>query len=163
MMQITREQKKIINADLVPGETLKIMAFANTGKTTTLVEYTKKRSGMRFLYIAFNKSVQLEAAQKFPRNVTARTTHALAFRDKGFKYKDRLVKGFRASQVMAALGLEKYEDARFTMDTLYNYLVSADPKVSSRHIPILANGFYKKNKIAKPPLVDHANCLGRLM
>ncbi len=163
MMQITREQKEIINADLLPGETLKIMAFAGTGKTTTLVEYTKKRPGMQFLYIAFNKSVQLEAAQKFPRNVTARTTHALAFRDKGFKYKDRLVKGFRASQVMAALGLEKYEDARFTMDTLYNYLVSADPKVSSRHIPILANGFYKKNKIAMPPLVDHANCLGRLM
>jgi len=99
MIQITNEQKEIINADLSPGETLKIMAFAGTGKTTTLVEYTKKRPGMRFLYIAFNKSVQLEAAQKFPRNVTARTTHALAFRGKGFKYKDRLVKGFRAGQV----------------------------------------------------------------
>jgi F-box protein 18 (helicase) len=163
MIQATTEQKKIITADLLPGETLKIMAFAGTGKTTTLVEYTKKRPGMRFLYIAFNKSVQLEAAQKFPPNVTARTTHALAFRDKGFKYKDRLVKGFRASQVMAALGLERYEDARFTMDTLYNYLVSADPKVSVHHIPVLAKGFYRKNKMAMPPLVDHANRLGRLM
>ena len=118
---------------------------------------------MRFLYIAFNKSVQLEAAQKFPHNVTARTTHSLAFRAKGFKYKNRLVKGFRANQVMAALGLEKYEDARFSMDTLYNYLVSADPKVSHHHIPVRARGFYKKNKIPMPPLVDHANCLGRLM
>jgi F-box DNA helicase 1 len=163
MLQTTGEQKKIIDTDLLPGETLKIMAFAGTGKTTTLVEYTRKRPRMRFLYLAFNKSVQLEAAQKFPGNVTARTTHALAFRAKGFKYKDRLVKGFRANQVMAALGLEKYEDARFTMDTLSNYLVSADPKVSFHHIPVMARGFYQKNKTALPPLVDHANALGRLM
>ncbi|MCP3944174.1 MAG: ATP-dependent helicase [Desulfobacteraceae bacterium] len=163
MIQTTKEQNQIINCDLVPGDTLKIMAFAGTGKTTTLVEYTKKRPGIRFLYIAFNKSVQLEATQKFPGNVTARTTHSLAFRTKGFKYKDRLVKGFRANQVMAALGLEEYEDARYTMDTLYNYLVSADPKVSHHHIPVVAKGFYKKNKVPMPPLVDHANRLGRLM
>ena len=163
MIKITSEQKEIINADLLPGDTLKIMAFAGTGKTTTLVEYTKKRPKMRFLYIAFNKSVQLEATQKFPNNVTARTTHALAFGVKGFKYKDRLVKGFRANQVMAALNLKKYEDARFSMDTLYNYLVSADPKVSHHNIPPAARGFYKKNKSPIPPLVDHANCLGRLM
>jgi F-box DNA helicase 1 len=163
MIQVTTEQQEIIDADLSPGDTLKIMAFAGTGKTTTLVEYTQKRPEMRFLYIAFNKSVQLEAAQKFPPNVTARTTHALAFRAKGFKYRDRLVKGFRAGQVMAALGLPRYEDARYTMDTLYNYLVSADPKVSARHIPAPAKGFYKKNKLAMPPLTDHANRLGRLM
>ena len=163
MIQITKEQKEIINSDLTPGDTLKIMAFAGTGKTTTLVEYTKKRPEMRFLYIAFNKSVQLEAAQKFPKNVTARTTHALAFRVKGFQHKNRLVKGFRANQVMAALGLEKYEDAKFSIDTLYNYLVSADPKVSHHHIPAMARGFYKKNKIPMPGLVDNANRLGRLM
>jgi len=163
MIQTTKEQNKIINQDLLPGETLKIMAFAGTGKTTTLVEYTKKRPDLRFLYIAFNKSVQLEAAQKFPKNVIARTTHSLAFRVKGFQHKDRLVKGFRANQVMEALHLEKYEDARFTMDTLNNYLVSSDPKVTSHHIPAMAWGFYKKNKIPPPNLVAHANSLGRLM
>jgi len=163
MIQITKEQKEIINCEVLPGETLKIMAFAGTGKTTTLVEYTRKRPGIRFLYIAFNKSVQLEASRKFPGNVTARTTHSLAFRAKGFKYKDRLVKGFRANQVMAALGLEKYEEAKFTMDTLYNYLVSSDPKVTFHHIPPMARGFYKKNKSPMPDLVDRANCLGRLM
>ncbi|MCK5835839.1 MAG: ATP-dependent helicase [Desulfobacula sp.] len=163
MIQITQEQKKIIDCEVLPGEILKIMAFAGTGKTTTLVEYTKKRPRMRFLYIAFNKSVQLEAARKFPGNVTARTTHSLAFRAKGFSYKDRLVKGFRANQVMTALGLKEYEKARFTMDTLYNYLVSSDPKVSFHHIPPMARGFYKKNKLPLPDLVESANCLGRLM
>ncbi len=163
MIQMTREQKQIIDQELLPGETLKIMAFAGTGKTTTLVEYTRKRPGTRFLYIAFNKRVQMEAAQKFPANVTARTTHALAFRTKGFQHKDRLVGGFRANQVMAAMGLEKYEDARFAMDTLTTYLVSADPKVSAHHIPAMARGFYQKNNAPLPDLVAHANTLGRLM
>ncbi len=57
-------EKKIIDTDLVPGQgqVLKVLAFAGTGKTTTLVAYARKRPRMRFLYLAFNKSVQLEAA-----------------------------------------------------------------------------------------------------
>jgi F-box protein 18 (helicase) len=43
MIKLTNEQKDIIACDLAPGEILKIMAFAGTGKTSTLVEYTKKR------------------------------------------------------------------------------------------------------------------------
>jgi len=86
MIQITNEQEEIINCDLLPGKILKIMAFAGTGKTTTLVEYTKRRPKIRFLYIAFNKSVQLEAARKFPGNVTARTTHSLAFTMTAFSW-----------------------------------------------------------------------------
>ena len=80
MNELTNEQKDIIACDLAPGEILKIMAFAGTGKTSTLVEYTKKRPKMRFLYIAFNKSVQLEASKKFPKNVITKTSHALAFK-----------------------------------------------------------------------------------
>ena len=162
-MQMTQEQNRIVNCDLTPGQTLKIMAFAGTGKTTTLEAYTRQRPNTRFLYIAFNKSVQMEAAQRFPANVTARTTHALAFRAKGFKYKDRLVPGFKANQVMAALGLTKYEDARFAMDTLNQYLVSSDPKVTVHHIPVTARAFYRKNKTTMPDLVTLANTLGRLM
>jgi len=162
-MNLTREQQAIVNCDLKPGETLKIMAFAGTGKTTTLESYTRNRPNLRFLYIAFNKNVQTEAAGKFPSNVTARTTHALAFREKGFKHKDRLVPGFKANQVMTALELTRYEDARFAMDTLNAYLVSSDPKVEVRHIPVTAHAFYRKNKLAMPDLVTFANRLGRIM
>ncbi|MCG8688643.1 MAG: UvrD-helicase domain-containing protein [Desulfobacterales bacterium] len=163
MHQMTKEQQAIVDCELNPGETLKIMAFAGTGKTTTLEAYTRKRPHVRFLYIAFNKSVQTEAARRFPNNVTARTAHALAFRTKGFQHKDRLVPGFKANQVMAALDLDRYEDARFTIDTLNAFLVSKDPKVETRHIPGTARAFYKKNKISMPDLVTKANSLGRLM
>ncbi|HCY84576.1 MAG TPA: hypothetical protein DHV36_05510 [Desulfobacteraceae bacterium] len=162
-MQLTQEQQRIVDCDLAPGETLKIMAFAGTGKTTTLEAYTRQRPHTRFLYIAFNKSVQTEAARRFPPNVTARTTHALAFRVKGFPHKDRLVPGFKANLVMAALKTDRYEDARFAMDTLNRYLVSADPKVDRRHIPWTARAFYEKNRAPMPDLVALANRLGRLM
>lgn len=162
-MQMTQEQQQIVDSDLCPGQTLKIMAFAGTGKTTTLEAYTRKRPHLKFLYIAFNKSVQMEAAQRFPANVTARTTHALAFRARGFKYKDRLVPGFRANQVMSALDLDRYEDARFAMDTLNRYLVSDAPKVARQHIPYTARAFYENNQLPMPDLVTLANTLGRLM
>jgi F-box protein 18 (helicase) len=139
------------------------MAFAGTGKTSTLVAYAQARPRLRFLYLAFNKSVQLEAAAKFPANVDARTSHALAFRTHGHAHKDRLIPGLRANTVMQTLGLNCYEDARFTIDTLYNYLVSSDPKVAKRHIPYQAQAFYEHRKSARPDFVDLAKQLGRCM
>lgn len=162
-MKLTDEQTAIAQCDVEPGEILKIVAFAGTGKTTTLVEYAKARPHMRFLYIAFNKSVQLEATDKFPRNVICRTSHALAFRTHGYKHKGRIVTGFKANTVMDVLHLDQYEDARFTIDTLYNYLVTAAPKVAKWHIPYQANAFYEQRKEAMPDFVAWANKLGRLM
>ena len=163
VISLTDEQKQIVACDLLPGESLKVVAFAGTGKTSTLVEYARARPDLRFLYLAFNKSVQLEAAQKFPGNVTARTSHSLAFRVKGYKHKDRLASGFRAGVVMDALGLDKFEDAKFTIDTLYHYLISASPKVARHHIPYQAKIFYEQRKEAMPDFVVLANRLGRLM
>jgi F-box protein 18 (helicase) len=163
MMKLTEEQISIVRCDLLPGEILKVMAFAGTGKTTTLVEYAKARRRMRFLYVAFNKSVQLEADQKFPKHVVCKTSHALAFPTHGYKHKDRLVSGLKANTVMDVLNLEQYEDARFTIDTLYNYLISAAPKVSKRQIPYQATAFYQQHKRPAPDFVALANKLGRLM
>ena len=163
MILPTPEQQQIIDTDPVPGQILKILAFAGTGKTTTLVAYARKRPKLRFLYLAFNKSVQQEAARKFPANVMARTAHSLGFRVKGIAHKNRLVQRFRANQVMDALNLDDYETARFTMETLHQYLVSADPVVGFSHVPASARGHYKRQKQKMPDLVSHANLLGRLM
>lgn len=59
------------------------MRHAGTGKTTTLVNYAKRRPHLRFLYVAFNKSVADEAQRRFPGNVTSKTVHSLAFADIG--------------------------------------------------------------------------------
>ena len=62
-----------------------------------------------------------------------------------------------------ALDLKRYEDARFTIDTLNNYLVSAAPKVTKQHIPFQASAFYERLKSPIPDFIALANQLGRRM
>jgi F-box protein 18 (helicase) len=162
-MKLTPEQEAVVARDLTPGEVLKVIAFAGTGKTTTLVRYAAARPHMRFLYVAFNKSVQLEAAARFPANVVCKTSHALAFARFGVKHRQRLVPGFKANTVMQALGLDGYEAAKFTIDTLMNYLVSADARVGKRHIPFVCRQYFEALKRPMPDVVALANRLGRLM
>lgn len=77
---LTNEQLSILEAceHLKDGETLKINAFAGTGKTTTLVAINNHLPDKTFLYLAFNSSIVKEAKKKFNNNVTVVTTHSLA-------------------------------------------------------------------------------------
>lgn len=80
-LQLTGEQEGIIRS---AGD-IRINAVAGSGKTTTLIQYAASRpAGTRILYLAFNKSVKLEAKRKFSdaglSNVQVETAHSLAFR-----------------------------------------------------------------------------------
>ena len=82
-MELTPEQHSIINST---GD-IKINAVAGLhGKTNmTIIEYAKARpSNSSILYLAFNKTVKIEAKQKFSEkglhNVEVETAHSLAFR-----------------------------------------------------------------------------------
>ena len=79
-MELTKEQIAIIHST----GNIKINAVAGSGKTTTIIEYAKARPATsKILYLAFNKSVKLEAIRKFSEkglhNVTVETAHSLAF------------------------------------------------------------------------------------
>lgn len=63
------------------GDSFKVMAFAGTGKTSTLVMMAKEKKNQKGLYLAFNKKMADEAAQKFSDNVECKTFHALAYRN----------------------------------------------------------------------------------
>ncbi|WP_443947047.1 UvrD-helicase domain-containing protein [Pedobacter sp. AW1-32] len=89
-MELTKQQNDIINS----SGNIKINAVAGSGKTTTIIEYAATRPpGSRILYLAFNKAVKNEAADKFRnkgiQNVTVETAHSLAFRHvvMGSKYR----------------------------------------------------------------------------
>lgn len=68
-MQWTHEQQPIINSE---ADKLLIQAFAGTRKTTTLVGYAKHHAAVKLLYLCYNKSVELTAKGRFPRNVISR-------------------------------------------------------------------------------------------
>ena len=71
-MGLTEEQEKAVEL-FKTSSSLKISAFAGTGKTTTLTALGKSTSKSG-LYLAFNKSIATDAKKKFPRTVDCRTT-----------------------------------------------------------------------------------------
>src|SRR5690554_4034032 len=86
-MELTKEQRDIINSK---GD-IKINAVAGSGKTTTVIEYAKTRpKTSKILYLAFNKSVKLEAIKRFHEkglnNVKVETAHSLAYKNIVFRY-----------------------------------------------------------------------------
>ena len=107
-MELTKEQYDIINST----GNIKINAVAGSGKTTTVIEYAKTRPATsKILYLAFNKSVKLEAAKKFAdkglNNVKVETAHSLAYRHIVFKngYKVR-PQGYKTNEIAELLNLQ---------------------------------------------------------
>ena len=115
-MQLTNEQYDIINST---GD-IKINAVAGSGKTTTIIEYAKARPATsKILYLAFNKSVKIEAQKKFADkelyNVKIETAHSLAYkhivRQHGYKVR---AQGYKTGEIVEQLNLqnkgEKYAE-----------------------------------------------------
>lgn len=78
-IKLTEEQQAVIELAKT-GCSMKLSAFAGTGKTFTLVQVAQafahqQRQGR---YLAFNRAIAEEAATKMPANVTCSTFHALA-------------------------------------------------------------------------------------
>lgn len=90
---LTDEQKEIVLRPF-PGResSLVVQAYAGTGKTHTLQAFAQARPKEKIHYLAFNKSMAMEAGHKFHgmRNVKVGTIHSLAYQEIGKKFRDRL-------------------------------------------------------------------------
>tara|TARA_B100000073_G_scaffold342374_1_gene345364 strand:- start:891 stop:2321 length:1431 start_codon:yes stop_codon:yes gene_type:complete len=104
MLQYTEEQIKIIESN---DNFMYVIAFAGTGKTTTLKAYAEARPKQKILYVAYNESVVKEARSKFPSNVEVLTSHSLAYRNIGFNYKHKLVSKLKIHDIRKALLLKR--------------------------------------------------------
>lgn len=107
-MELTKEQYNIINSN----GNIKINAVAGSGKTTTIIEYAKTRpASSKILYLAFNKSVKLEAIKKFAEkglnNVKVETAHSLAYKNIVFRqnYKVR-PQNYKTNEIVELLNLQ---------------------------------------------------------
>ena len=106
-MRWTSEQKAILQSD---GD-IKVNAVAGSGKTTTIIEYARSRpANSRILYLAFNKSVKLEAAKIFKEegldHVRVETAHSLAYRDIVFRFNYKVRgSGYKTHELAKLLNL----------------------------------------------------------
>lgn len=95
----TQEQNQVISCD---GNTIFVQAYAGTGKTTTLLHYTRCRPQKRFLYLSFNRSAKDFADCRFGSNVQCRTIDSLCFEIAGSRGK--------RIEVMLPMTLKKYRE-----------------------------------------------------
>ena len=105
-MKFTPEQDAVLSS---AGD-IKINAVAGSGKTTTLVEYAKRRPpAARILYLAFNRSVRMAAQKKFAENnlpdIDVQTAHSLAFRRVAVQQGYQVSNGFKIHDIVTMLGI----------------------------------------------------------
>ncbi len=88
-------------------EGLRIDAYAGTGKTTTL-QYLSANTRQHGLYLAFNRSIAIEARSRFTSRVSCTTTHSIAFRGvkKAYRYPEwKLTEPISAIRIAEAFHL----------------------------------------------------------
>jgi superfamily I DNA/RNA helicase len=132
-MNITldEQQTAVVECD---DDHIAVQAFAGTGKSTTLNAYARARPNQRMLYLAFNASAAKQARQRFPKNVTCYTPHALAWRHMhakyGHKMRHRPPAVFEVAQMLGASHLL----ASLCLRTLDRFFASADLDITPKHV-----------------------------
>ncbi|NXO02419.1 FBH1 helicase, partial [Rhinopomastus cyanomelas] len=142
-VNLTPEQQRILNHRIERGQVVKIMAFAGTGKTSTLVKYAEKFADLRFLYVTFNKAVAERGKRVFPRNVTCKTFHSLAFGSVGRLYQERGRLNFSKMSVYSISfllrnqkGQSLFVRGKTVLQTLENFFASSDEEICAEHAPV---------------------------
>lgn len=148
----TPEQAGAVDA-FRQGGSVKINAYAGTGKTSTLAMLAES-TPQRGLYIAFNRSIVSDAKDRFPSTVTSSTIHGLAFRATPADYRSQEAKMtgpngrmINANQLAEILRIEKSwridadhilqprSQAYLILETVRRFTQSADPEPLASHVP----------------------------
>lgn len=144
----TPQQQAVIDAAVAGKDTI-VEAKAGTGKTTTLEKLARRMPQEKIGYIAFNKSVQVEAEARMPGNVEPRTGHSLAYAWAGRKFTEKKFPKGRPAQPFKVRpddiaqhlgfsdthGLTREEQAQAAVRTVDSYATSADDKIGAQHLP----------------------------
>lgn len=128
-MKPTPEQLPVIEYS---GNHLVVIAYAGCGKTSTLVAYANHFSHLRMLYLAYNRAIRNEGAQKFPKNVHCKTSHQLAWAKFGSKYEHKLG-NIRLTDGAQFLETRNWGQVRNALGVLNAYLSSADEEIGLSH------------------------------
>jgi len=137
LKNLTEEQLNIIFSE---KEHIHILARAGTGKTTTLVEFTKQRPFEVFLYLAYNTAIKEEASKKFFGNTEVHNIHSLAFKHIGYVYEHKLLDG-NIKLIDIIFGIEDLK-TEYEKDKTNNEIYSIANKV----LLLLTSFFNSKDK-----------------
>lgn len=137
----TKEQSDIIFGK---EHTMKVLAFAGTGKSTTLRGLAIENLDKKILYIVFNKAAAESAKLKMPSNVTVKTQDALAYgavintfraKNEFFAKQGRSFPSVSVRDVAKAENLNP-TDAKAVLDTVTSFFLSEDTQIQQKHLPV---------------------------
>ncbi|KJE97887.1 helicase [Capsaspora owczarzaki ATCC 30864] len=153
--RLTSEQHAIVACNLAPSQVMKIVAFAGTGKTSTLIAYTMARRHQRFLYLTFNNAMAAEARKVFPETtVLCKTAHSVAYErivERGkysaAKLNGQNLKHSAVAEVIAPFLQPNYPPkmVSLTIDVLMRFLHSADRTIGEKHISYHVHEHHRKH------------------
>ena len=142
----TDEQEKAVD-HFIKGDSMKISAFAGTGKTSTLRFLAATAPKERGLYLAFNRSIAKEAKGVFTAKTDCRTTHSAALTDLRPRYafpKDKWFNDVGPKQLASAWEIDRYDAGAMILEPdMVTYLAlqavkrfchSGDDEVEGRHV-----------------------------
>lgn len=149
-MKFTDEQEEIIEN----SESCIVEATAGSGKTSTVLEYARRRPDKKKLYIVFNKSVQKEAEKRFAekgvKNIEITTAHSLAYRRTNAGKRWSITNSVDLTMLVNLLGLKdsltSYSDAQVALRTFEKYLHDYETDLET---------FFKNNEIENALIKKH--------
>src|SRR5690242_5270212 len=147
LLQPSPEQLALIAARRAdPAGSLRVLAFAGSGKTTAL-RLLAEADPSPALYLAYNKSAQLEAQRRFPAHVACRTVHSLAYRaTRMFEQRHRLERRLAAREVAELLAIPALDGLRpafwayCAVAAVRTFTHSAAREIDAGHLPALPRG-----------------------
>lgn len=142
----TDEQEKAVD-HFIRSDSMKISAFAGTGKTSTLRFLAATAPKERGLYLAFNRAIAKEARGVFTAKTDCRTTHSAALKDLRPRYafpKEKWFDNIGPKQLASAWEIERYDAGSMVLEPdMTTYLAiqavkrfchSGDDDVGAHHV-----------------------------
>lgn len=139
-MFVKTAQLEAIEAASDSGGPLKIVAYAGSGKTSTLKGLGERHADKVGLYVAFNSSAAQDARSRMPANIECRTFHSLGWEAMdvskvyGFGNVGNRIKQ-SPKELKRWLKLPDETGITGVKLTLRRYLNSVDEYVSEKHVP----------------------------
>jgi hypothetical protein len=144
-MQLTAEQDAISSA-FEADKDIRVQAGAGCGKSSTLIEMAKRKLEDSGLFIAYNRAIKDDMAAKAPFNLEVSTSHSLAYRAVGVRFKHRLngsrlpvretarILGAKPFQIGEHPILGEFAISRMVNDMLRQFTYSADAQIDVSHV-----------------------------
>ena len=156
------ELETVLTTEVLAGQVMFVTAAAGAGKTTMLREYALRRPSKKFMYLTYNKSVQVEQQIAFAkagaRNVTIMTLNGICFKATLGTHLSQIRKKPLTSlaHVKSVLGDNRgLPQAEAACRVLREFCESADDRISTSS--------YAKDPIKKQAAIDGAEKLFRAM